>query len=577
MVATVPLVGVSLRVVTVNQDALAARVRDQQAAVATGIAGAIERSLAAARGTLQSVRQALVDESRTMDERLALAAALVESSGSIDHVAIYDKSGAHIDTLRREGAKVSLVAPAVDPATIVQTRLDEIVVDDAGVPRARIAIAIEANGKTTGYLVSFLALNELQAATSRLYEVALGGEHDSLMVVDARGRILARAPVAGPLLGPSTSAALDGLGALASFDQGFVRYGEVEDGGAGLVATVVSLPVPGVGVVVAADRESVYGSLAEVRRTVFIALGLAVVVAILLSLAVSRRLARPIARLAVFAEQLGQRRFTERVQVDENDEIGTLADALNGAARDLDRSEHALARERRVRADLGRFLPHPVVERLARDDGAALTNRGANADADAVAFSIPGHGHDVTVLNASAVDFGRFASKRPPEEVVQVLNELFSILTEIVFRHGGTVDKFTGDGVVAFWGAPEAQPDHAERAVRAARDMLRFVEAANETWRVRHGSDVQLAVGINSGEAVVGTIGSATRMDYTAIGATVNIAASLERLARPQQVLCSAATTTRIDSAAGLTFFSIGERVLPGYEAPLRMFALAEM
>jgi adenylate cyclase len=564
VVATVPLLGVGWRVQSVNQQALAARVRDHQAAIAVGIAGALERTLGDARASLGGVALALVDERRRPDERLAAAAALIDSDPHIDHVGIYDATGALIDVLRREGAAgARLVAPTVDPLAIGRDgRLDELRLDDDGVARVRVAAPVRASdgGRTTGLLVTWAGLAELQGATARLHQVALGGAGDALVVVDARGRMLAQAPVGGAPLSLARSPVLDGLGALSTFSNGFVRYGEVDDGGAGLVATVVSLPVFGVGVVVSQDQDTVYASLAEVRRTVGIAVVVAIVVALLLSLVLARRLAQPVGELARFAERLGRRQWSERVAVVGNDELTTLAEALNGAAADLSASEQALEEERRVRAELRRFVPGPVVERLQRGGRAGLE----------------GHAQPITVLFADVVDFSRFASTRAPEDVVRLLNELFSILTEVVFRHGGTVDKFTGDGVMAFWGAPEPVEDHAARAVRAARDMLVFVEAANETWRERYGVDLQLAIGVNTGTAVVGAVGSASRLDYTAIGGAVNVAAALERMARPRQVLCAASTTSAIGAGAGLAFFAVGERAVAGYETPIPMFALSE-
>ena len=135
-------------------------------------------------------------------------------------------------------------------------------------------------------------------------------------------------------------------------------------------------------------------------------------------------------------------------------------------------------------------------------------------------------------------------------------------MTEIVFQHGGTVDKFIGDCVMAIWNAPATQPDHAERALSAAEDMLSFLETANARWEEELGLRVQLAIGVHTGEAVVGNVGSETRMAYTAIGDAVNVAARLEAIARPQQVLVTAATR----EAAGEIFEYVdaGERELAG-------------
>ena len=153
-----------------------------------------------------------------------------------------------------------------------------------------------------------------------------------------------------------------------------------------------------------------------------------------------------------------------------------------------------------------------------------------------------------------------------------ILNQLFTILTEIVFRHAGTVDKFIGDCVMAFWGAPEDQPDHAARAVATAEDMLRWLDVGNEAWQAQYGVTIHLAIGIHTGEAVVGNFGSETRMEYTCIGDTVNVAARLEALARPQQILASRATR---DAADGADYIPLGTHQVPGRVEPLELFEVA--
>src|SRR5690606_18474437 len=116
------------------------------------------------------------------------------------------------------------------------------------------------------------------------------------------------------------------------------------------------------------------------------------------------------------------------------------------------------------------------------------------------------------------VQFTPLCERLPPDDVVALLNELFTIVTEIIFRHGGTVDKFIGDGIMAFWGAPAACDDHADRALAAADDILSWLEVGNDGWKERYGVELELAIGVNSGSPIIGNIGSSTRMEYTAIG-----------------------------------------------------------
>jgi class 3 adenylate cyclase len=177
------------------------------------------------------------------------------------------------------------------------------------------------------------------------------------------------------------------------------------------------------------------------------------------------------------------------------------------------------------------------------------------------------------VLFADVVSFTPFAERAEPEKVVEFLNELFTVLTEVVFRHEGTVDKFIGDAIMAFFGAPNAMEDHAARAVACAEDMQRFVEASAPEWRDKYGIEVRLAVGVNTGEAIVGNLGSEARMDYTAIGDVVNVAARLEALARPGQTLVTGETAASAGDA--FDFRPIGEHPLRGKQQPVAILELA--
>ena len=148
---------------------------------------------------------------------------------------------------------------------------------------------------------------------------------------------------------------------------------------------------------------------------------------------------------------------------------------------------------------------------------------------------------EMSVLFADIRGFTSMSEKLPPSDVVKVLNEYLDSMEEQVFQHGGTLDKYTGDGMMVLFGAPLEQPDHAERAVRAALGMQ---AAAVELGQRRSGEQktVSYGIGIATGLAVAGHIGSTRRLDYTAIGDTVNLAARLEGKAPPEAVLISQAT-----------------------------------
>jgi adenylate cyclase len=139
----------------------------------------------------------------------------------------------------------------------------------------------------------------------------------------------------------------------------------------------------------------------------------------------------------------------------------------------------------------------------------------------------------VTTLFSDIAGFTSLSEKRNPEEVVDLLNEYFKEMTGIIFKWDGTLDKFVGDEIMAFWGAPVDQSDHAERAVRCAMDMIDSLTRMQEKWK-KEGKDIlDCGIGINTGEVLIGNIGApGKKMDYTIIGDHVNLAARVETLTR---------------------------------------------
>jgi adenylate cyclase len=139
----------------------------------------------------------------------------------------------------------------------------------------------------------------------------------------------------------------------------------------------------------------------------------------------------------------------------------------------------------------------------------------------------------VTVLFSDIIGFTSLSEERSPEEVVELLNEYFSEMTNIIFKWDGTLDKFVGDEIMAFWGAPLDQPNHAELAVRCAMNMIGSLKKMQERWLKENKVVLDCGIGINTGEVVVGNIGAeGKKMDYTLIGDNVNIAARVEKLTR---------------------------------------------
>jgi adenylate cyclase len=191
------------------------------------------------------------------------------------------------------------------------------------------------------------------------------------------------------------------------------------------------------------------------------------------------------------------------------------------------RAHERLAKEEVARANYSRFLPEYVVTQMLENPES---------------FKLGGVTQTITVLFADIRGFTRISEHAAPERIVQLLNRYFSAMTDIIFAHGGTLDKYLGDGMMALFGAPTVTPKDAANAMAAAVAMQRRVLSINDELRAEGFPEVGIGIGLHTGEVIVGYIGSERRSEYTAIGDTVNTASRLESNARAGQILVSEVT-----------------------------------
>jgi len=185
---------------------------------------------------------------------------------------------------------------------------------------------------------------------------------------------------------------------------------------------------------------------------------------------------------------------------------------------------------------------------------------------------IAGERKQVTVLFADVQGSMQLAERLDPEQWHHVMDRFFVILTDGVHRFEGTINQYTGDGIMALFGAPLALEDHAQRACRAALYLRDELRRYGDALRVEHGLNFSVRMGLNSGEVVVGAIGDDLRMDYTALGHTVGLAARMEQLAEPGQTLLTDHTAQLV--AGYFTLRDLGPARVKGVSEPLRIHAL---
>jgi adenylate cyclase len=175
---------------------------------------------------------------------------------------------------------------------------------------------------------------------------------------------------------------------------------------------------------------------------------------------------------------------------------------------------------------LSRYLPHALAERIMAEGRTELAPRYK----------------ELSILFSDIAGFTKWSSDKSPETVHDFLSDYLEAMSEIIFAHGGTVDKFMGDGMLAFFGDPFDLPDHALRCVEAARAMQRKIRALAAKWKPLAGIDLKVRMGINTGKVVVGNLGTQRRIEYTVVGAAVNLAQRMEAGATPGGILVTRGT-----------------------------------
>ncbi len=264
-----------------------------------------------------------------------------------------------------------------------------------------------------------------------------------------------------------------------------------------------------------------------------------------------RRMARPIQHL------------TETAAAVEQLDLAKVSPMPRSRIIELDRAASAFNAMVTGLRVFERYIPKRLVERIIRDGQE----------------TIEAEERQITVMFTDIVGFSTLAEHKTPPETAAFLNAHFAIVGSCVEAGSGTIDKYIGDGLLAFWGAPERLEDQADHACRAALEIRRKIAKDNESRRTRGELPVHLRIGIHTGNAIVGDIGAETRVNYTVIGDAVNIASRVESAGRGhmQGDVTVLVTKDTLDAAAtGFAVEPIGPTELQGRSQPVELFLLAD-
>lgn len=270
-------------------------------------------------------------------------------------------------------------------------------------------------------------------------------------------------------------------------------------------------------------------------------------VSLLAVVLLARSVTRPVLDLAQRVRRIESGDFGQSVQVSGRDEISELATSVNNMAR-------GLAEKEKVRDLLGKVVSHEIAEELLSKT-----------------IELGGEEKIVTVLFADIKGFTSLCENTPPEAVLTLLNSYLSEITAVIERHQGVVDKYTGDSVMALFGAPLSRGNDAQNAVRTALAMEEAMTSLNARNRAAGMAEVEAGIGVHTGLVVAGNLGSQNRLNYTVIGDSVNLSARLEGLTRKYHVANIVSETTRL-SAPGFVYRELDLVRVAGKREPVRIY-----
>lgn len=265
----------------------------------------------------------------------------------------------------------------------------------------------------------------------------------------------------------------------------------------------------------------------------------------------AKRATRSLLELDQATREIGKGNFSYQVNLKTGDEFQTLGESMNQMA-------HGLLEKERMKTGFAHYMSKTLMEKIISGEGCKLE----------------GEKRKITVLFADIKGFTKIAEQLPPEEVMEMLNEYFGAMIDIVFKHNGMLDKMIGDALMAEFGIAVDDPQQEKNALATAIEMQQTLVQLRERWKKAGRPEFHVGIGIHTGEAIVGTIGSTSQMQFTAIGDTVNTASRLERATRKynEEIIVSEEVIRSFQGEFPIA--PLGDIELAGKENRIRAYAI---
>lgn len=300
------------------------------------------------------------------------------------------------------------------------------------------------------------------------------------------------------------------------------------------------------------DVNAIHLTLWHLFRAGLMALGASLIFSLLIVFGLTYRFTRSLTVIHRCVQEISGGNLHPHIALKSGDEFEELGDAINKMSKGLRERE-------RLKMNFTRYVSQHVLEKILCSE---------------TPLKLEGERRKVTVLFSDIRQFTKLAEQLSPEEVVSILNEYFAHMLEVVFKNFGTLDKFIGDGIMVEFGAPLEDPLQERHALETALEMQNVLKKLNKKWSRERKPILEIGIGIHTGYAIVGNMGSEKRLEYTAIGDTVNIASRLEFATKLAQVQILISETTYLAIKEIYPCKPLGPISLPGINKQTNVYTL---
>lgn len=520
---------------TININTLHRLVKEYYLSITDNISGQIQNKIGHVVQNLNEFSSILVNKKISGNEKLNLIALKILHSPQINYVLIYDEKGNFVDMLKPK----SFSFPFDINKYLKKNTRDYLSKNDKYIsqviypgtnsyPYIKIIVKWQDKNTLYGYLVTYYNLKPLSDTVAHISKRRFN-QKNSIFLVDNNGDIIAHHQTnyvlsRYNLIGKEIFQNIKTVASLKKIflkDLGFSS--EYNSKGKQIIGNFSTIPQLNFGVIVQEKKEVAFASVKKMISKILLWLVIAIVFSMLIAFLLSKIFTGPIYKLVnVIKTITDKKQLGLQVEIKNNDEIGILASSFNKMSSELLHYSKQLQESTEIQTNLSRYFSPAIVAQITKSKDM---------------LTLGGMKKKVAILFVDIHDFTTISENSDPQNISMLLNKFFSKAVDIIFKWDGTIDKFIGDAVMAIFNAPYDVDDYLYKSIMAGKEIIDFVKKESYKFKEEFGYNISIGIGINEGEAVVGNLGSADIMEYTAIGDVVNTAARLEAVSGINQLL----------------------------------------